>query len=462
MRRISIKYTSLVIAMVGMLYSCSTPRHYNRSQISTDNLYGEVKKDASNMADANWKTLFNDSQLIALIEEGLTNNPDLQIATLKIEEAEAAFKQSRTSLLPGINGFGQESYTRNAETIYPTGPREVNTYQLGLEASWEVDVWGKLRTAKRAAFATMLATDAGQKAVKTRLISSIATSYYSLMALDAQLKITQQTVVNSTKLVETMKALKASGMVTGAAVVQSEASLYAAKVTIPTLEQSITETEHALSILIGRTPGKIERSELSEQQITAELKAGVPSQLLDNRPDVMQAEYAVVSAFEMTNNAKAYFYPSLSISATSGLVSDDLDNLLDPTAFMANIVGGLSAPIFNKRANRTRLQVAKAQQQEALITLRSTLLTAGAEVQNTLSLYESIDKQRAIRAKQLTALEKSVEFTKELLKYGSANYTEVLSAQQSLLSAQLGDVNDQLSQLSSVVTLYRALGGGWK
>jgi outer membrane protein TolC len=214
--------------------------------------------------------------------------------------------------------------------------------------------------------------------------------------------------------------------------------------------------------MLGRTPGKIERGRLSNQQTPELVKTGVPSQLLDNRPDVMQAEYAVMSAFEVTRNARSYFYPALNITASAGLEAADLDDLLDADAFLLNVVGGLTAPIFNKRANKTRLEVAKARQEEALLSFRTALLNAGQEVNNALGQFDTSGKKILLRQQQLDALEKSVSYTKELLNYGSATYTEVLNARQSLLAAQLSNVNDHLEKLTSTVSLYRALGGGWK
>ena len=462
MKTFSLKHIFLLIGISAVLFSCNTTRHFQQDEINTEGLFGTGQTDSVTIADQAWQELFTDPYLKDLIAEGLNNNPDLQIATQRVLEAEAYLKQSKASLLPGISAKAIDNYTRNSESIYPDGPRDVNTYQLGLEASWEVDIWGKLRSSKRAAYADLLATDAGKKAVQTLLISNIARAYYNLTSLDAKLAITRQTVKNNIDLVETMKVLKESGQVTGAAIVQSEAARYAAEVTIPDWEQQIRETENALSMMLGRVPGAIQRNELSEQQIGALLQTGVPSQLLENRPDVMQAEYSVMSAFEMTNNAHGYFYPALTFTASSGFAATDLDELLDPASFAANVLGGLTAPLFNKRANITRLNVAKAQQEEALISLRSTLLNAGQEVNNALSLYETSDKKMSLRTQQLEALEKSVEYTKELLTYGSATYTEVLNAQQSLLAAQLNDVNDHLQQLNAIVSLYRALGGGWK
>lgn len=462
MKTTSIKNITLCIGLACLLFSCNTSTHFQRETVNTEGIFGLAETDSISLADTPWQELFTDPYLNQLIEEGLNNNADIQIAIQKVMAAEAYFSQSKASLLPTINAFGNGTYTRNPKSIYPDGPRDVNNYQLGAEASWEIDIWGKLRSSKRAAYANLLASDAAKKAVQTRLIANITAAYNNLNALDAKLVITQQTVKNNINLVETMKVLKESGRVTGAAIVQSEAARYAAEVTIPDLEQQIRETGNALSLLLGRVPGNIERKPLAIQVERSLLKTGVPSQLLDNRPDVMQAEYAVMSAFEITNNARAYFYPALTLTASTGFAATQLDELLDPASFAASVIGGLTAPIFNKKNNVTRLKVAKAQQKEALISFRNTLLTAGQEVNNALGLYETSVSKINLRQQQLTALEKSVDYTKELLNYGSATYTEVLNAQQSLLAAQLNSVNDHLQQLNAVVSLYRALGGGWK
>jgi outer membrane protein, multidrug efflux system len=463
MRTYSIKNIILIAGLAASLLSCSTAKHYQRGTVSTDKLFGDILiTDSATMASQPWRELFTESRLQKLIQEGLDNNPDLQIAVQRVIEAEAYFSQSKVALLPSVSANGKGTYLRNPESIYPDGPREVNTYQLSADASWEVDIWGKLRNAKKAAYANLLASDAGRKAVQTRLISNIASAYYTLVGLDAKLAITQQTVKNNIDLVETIKVLKESGKVTGAAIVQSEAARYAAEVTIPDLQQQIREAENELCLLLGRVPGTVERGKIEEQTLSSILKIGVPAQLLDNRPDVMQAEFDVMSAYETTSNARAYFFPALTLTASTGFVAADLSKLLDPTAFAANVIGGLAQPLFNKRINSTRLKVAKAQQEEALINFRNTLLKAGEEVHNTLGSYESSVQKIALRKLQLDALIKSVDYTKELLTYGTATYTEVLNAQTSLLSAQLNSVNDQLQQLNAVVTLYRALGGGWK
>ena len=463
MRTNSIKYIILITGLTVLLVSCGTSRHYQRETASTAGLYGNTATtDSATMANKPWRELFTETNLQKLIQEGIDNNPDLKIAVQKVVEAEAYFSQGKAALLPTISGKAMGNYTRNPETLYPNGPREVKYFQLGADASWEIDIWGKLRSSKRGAYANLLASDAGKKAVQTRLIADVATAYYNLVGLDEKLTITRQTVKNNIDLVETIKALKESGKVTGAAVVQSEAARYAAEVTIPDLEQQIREAGNALCLLLGRVPGTIEHGKIDGQNLSSALNTGIPVQLLDNRPDVMQAEFAVMSAYETTNSARAYFFPALTVTASTGFMATNLNQFFDPKTFAANVIGGLTQPLFNKKINTTRLKVAKAQQEEALISFRNILLKAGQEVQNALGSYQSSVQKIALRKQQLDALEKSVSYTKELLTYGTANYTEVLNAQTSLLSAQLSSVNDQLQQLNAVVTLYRALGGGWK
>ncbi len=458
----SLKNTMLVLLAALTLFACSTSNHYQRSQTITDGIFGTMESDSTNLANENWQDLFNDDLLDSLIAEGLRNNLDLEAAMQRVKSAEAYFKQSRAALAPSVSAQAGHTYVHRSESTYPNGPSNYNASQIMVQSSWEIDFWGKLSSAKKASYANYMASDAAQKAVQTSLIANIASSYYNLLALDSKLQITRETVKNSADLVETLKVLKESGRVTGAAVVQSEAARYAAEVTIPDIEQRIKATENTICLLLGRTPGRIERAKFEVQQANALLATGIPSQLLENRPDVMQAEFAVINAFELTNSAKAYFYPSVTLTANSGFEALEFKDLFDPASFAANLVGGLTQPIFNKRQNKTRLEVAKATQAEMLAYFSNTLLNAGKEVNDALSLYDSSVQKIELRQKQLDALEKSVDYTKELLIYGSATYTEVLNAQQSLLNAQINDVDDRLQQLNAVVTLYRALGGGWK
>ncbi|WP_439698046.1 efflux transporter outer membrane subunit [Mucilaginibacter sp. AW1-7] len=468
MNRRSFKYILPFTLLFGVVLSCKVTKTYNRPDIGTTGLYRDGQtNDTTTIAAMPWQKIFADTILRSLIQEGLNNNLDLKTAVQRILEAQATLQQSKAAFYPSLSG--NASVTRSKQSSaglnYPAGTivnTLTTTYQAGLTTSWEADVWGKLSSTKRAALATFLQTDAAKRAVQTQLIADIANNYFTLLALDKQLEITLETLKNRIKDVETMKELKAGAVVNGAAVVQSEANRYAAEVSIPDLKRSIRETENALDILLSRPPGAVNRGSLATQNMATELQAGIPTQLLTNRPDVQQSEYAFRAAFENTNVAKTYFYPSFTITASGGLSTLQLKDFFVNSIFY-NIAAGLTQPIFNQGLNKARLRTAQAQQQEALNSFQKTLLVAGQEVSNALYAHQTALEKQDARSKQIIALQKSVEYTQELLRYSSAtNYTDVLTSEQNLLAAQLSGVNDKLQELQSVVNLYRALGGGWR
>jgi NodT family efflux transporter outer membrane factor (OMF) lipoprotein len=409
-----------------------------------------------------WSELFTDTVLQRLIAEGITNSPDLLMAYTRIDQAEAYFAQSKAALWPTLNGNAAITESKLSEAQGFGIRTRATQFQIGVASVWEIDIWGKLRSNRRANLASLLQSQAAAKTIQTRLISLIATYYYQLLALDQQLLITEQTVHYWDTTVLTMRALKEASRVTEAAVVQSEAQRYGAEVTIPDIRQSIRETENALSILIGTVPGNVERTALAEQQAPAQLRVGLPAQLLANRPDVYEAEMNFRNAFELTNVAQTQFYPSLSINGSTGFSSLSVNDLFNPASIVASIGAGIVQPIFNQRQNRTRLEVSRAIQQEAFYNFQNSLLIAGQEVSDALSLHQTALEKMEIRSSQIDALENSVEYSHELLQNGFANYTEVINARQFLLQAELGRVNDRLQQLRATVNLYRALGGGWR
>ncbi len=464
-QKISIFITGSLLLSLG---ACVTQKYKTPEELKADSLYRDVAQtDSATIADLPTSALFSDPQLQALIKEGIENNLDLKASIERMKSAEANLRLSKTAFLPSLNL--DVNVTDNKQSVaalnFPPGINintETQLYRAQLSSAWEIDVWGKLGSAKRSALASYLQTDAAKRAVQTQLISSIATNYYTLLALDLQLKITEQTLASRIKNVEAIKELKEAGIVNGAAVVQSEANRYAAEVSIPDLKRSIRETENALNLLLGKGAGSVTRNTLEEQQDYKDLQVGLSSQLLKNRPDVQQAELAFRVAFENTNLAKTYFYPQLTLTANGGLSSLKLENFFDNSIFYS-FVAGLTQPIFNKGQNKARLTSAKAAQQESYFAFQKSVLTAGSEVSNALFAYQAaVDKENS-RAKQIASLEKAVDYTKELLKFSSAtNYTDVLTSEQSLLAAQLSAVNDKLQKLQSIVNLYRALGGGWK
>jgi len=463
-----LKYSSLLLVLIGLFLSCKITKTYEHPGVNTINLYrDQATTDTATIASIPWQTLFADTVLKSLINEGLHQNLNLKIAVQKIYEAQAALKLSKQAFLPGVSGNASVANSKAslASLDYPPGivvNSVTTTYLLGLSASWEADIWGQLNSAKKVAFANLLQTDAAKRAIQTQLIADIANNYYSLLALDQELEITNTAVQYRIKDVETMKALKEGDVVTGAAVVQSEANRYSAEVAIPDIKRSIRETENALDLLLGRPPGPVNRVKLEDEQPITNLLVGIPAQLLKNRPDVQQSEYNFRSAFENTNLALTYFYPAFTITASGGFSNLTLKDFFVNSVFY-NIAAGLTQPIFNQGINKARLKTAQAQQLEALYNFQQTVLTAGQEVSNALYAYQTALEKDGSRTKQIAALVKAVDYTQELLRYSSAtNYTDVLTSEQSLLAAQLDGVNDRLQQLQATVNLYRALGGGWR
>jgi len=463
------KYYFIIGFSILTLSACVTKK-YERPELNSNGLYRDKIEDAADtatMADLPWKSLFSDATLQTLIEQGIKENLDLKQAVERIRIAEASLFQSRAALLPSLSADVSVTDAKQSRAAlnFPPGINintETQTYRAQLSTSWEADIWGKLNSAKRSAYASLLQTDAAKRAVQTQLIANIANSYYNLLALDKQLAITEQTIKIRESDVETMKALKEAAVVNGAAVVQSEANLYAAQVTLPDLKRNIRETENALSVLLGKGAGSISRTTLDQQEPYTALETGVSAQLLQNRPDVQAAEFAFRAAFEDKNVAKAFFYPALTLTANGGLSTLDMKNFFDNSIFY-NLIGGLTQPIFNRGQNKARLRTAEAQQQIAFYELQKSLLTSGQEVSDALFSYRTASEKEVTRARQIASLTKAVDYTKELLRYSSAtNYTDVLTSEQSLLTAQLNSINDRLQKLQSVVNLYKALGGGWK
>ena len=459
-----------VLAAAGLLIiaSCNVSKHYKRPNVNVANLYRDSSAtDSNSIAALPWRSLFSDTVLQNLIQEGINNNLNLKTAILKIAEANATLKESKAAYFPTLNAGVSVTKAKasQAAQTFPAGlgiDLNTTTYQGDFSASWTVNVWGQLSSLKRQAIAQFLESDASKRAVQTALVAGIANDYYLLLSYDQQLAITQQSVKNYIQDVETNKSLLKADVVTGAAVVQSEANRYAAEITIPDLESNIRETENALCILLGRGPGSIKRLTIGEQIPVETLNAGLSTQLLKNRPDIQESEFAFMSAFENTNVAHSYFYPTLTITAEGGLSTLQLKDLFNNSIFY-NLVGGLTQPIFNQGQNKARYRIAKAQQLEAFNAYQQSILTAGQSVANDLFSYQQALKKADLRKKELNALEKSVDYTKQLLTYSSAtNYTDVLTSEQSLLAAQLAGVSDKLQQLQAIVNLYTDLGGGWK
>lgn len=449
------------LCMAALLSSCHIYKKYERPEVETRGIYRDpvsdtdtLVSDTVNMANLPWEKLFTDPQLQQLIRLGLERNTDLQTAILRVKEAQASLMTSRLSYLPSLSLAPQGG-------VSSFDKKQGNwTWTLPVAGSWDIDLFGKILNSKRAAQAALLQSEAGRQAVQTQVVAAIANSYYMLLMLDKQLEITQTTAVLWAENVETMKAMKEAAMVNEAGVVQSEANYYAVVASVSDLKDQIRQTENALSLLLREAPHRIERGKLKDQVLPGVLNAGVPVQLLANRPDVKMAEMALAGTYYNTNEARAAFYPSISISGTYGWTNQAGSMIINPGKVIASAIGSLTQPLFYRGANIARLKIARAQQEEAMLSFEQAILNAGADVSDALSLYESAKQKLIQRTQQINSLEKSVEYTRELLSLGSSTYLEVLTAQQSLLNARLSEIADQFQQMQAVVALYHALGGG--
>lgn len=462
-------YNLILVASTSILAtSCFVAKEYTRPEVTesevlyrTDNL----PTDSVSMAAISWKELFTDSLLKQYIAKGLTNNIDIRIAIQQMIAAEAYAQQGKAGYLPSLNvgaNYTHQELSKNSQFGSFLTNTSTDQYDITANLAWEADIWGKIRSNKRATQAAYLQNVAGHQAVKTQLISNIATAYYTLTALDAQLEVTKKTIQVRDSSVTTIKALKDAGYVTQVAVDQNIAQYNNAKALEVDLKVAIFKAENTLSILLGETPQSYDRNHLGAQNITSNLTLGVPTTLLRNRPDVMAAEYGLIQAFEYTNVANSSLYPSLKLTASGGFQSLDLDQLLDANSLFATVIGGLTQPLLNQRALKTQKEVAIAQQEQALLNFKKTLLLAGSEVSNALYSYTSETEKFTYREQEVQALRNAEVNSEELLKNGYATYLDLLTARQSALSAELNVVDNKLQQLLAVVQLYEALGGGWK
>lgn len=448
------------------LQSCFVAKEYTRaediveiSRYRTD----QLPQDSLSMAAVSWREIFTDPILQGYIEEGLNNNMDIRIALQQLAIAEAYVKQGKAAYFPTLNGTARATHQEFSESSQFGGQvSSANQFELSGGLSWEADIWGKIRSGKRAAEASYLQSVAAHQAVKSRLVANIASTYYQLLAIDEQIRVTEETIETRSKGLETTEALKEAGNVTEVGVKQTEAQLYTAQAILVDLKKQSRLMENTLSILLGSNPRDITRKTLEEQSIDIPIETGVPSQLLSNRPDVMAAEYSLINAFEMTNVARSNFYPSLTINANGGFQSLELDKLFDVNSLFASVVGGLTQPIFNSRRIKTQYEVSKAQQEQALLQFKYSLLVASKEVSDAMYSIEAASEKITIKESENEAYNLATDYSEELLNNGFANYLEVLTAQERALNSSLDLVAAKNNRLQAIVDLYEALGGGWR
>ena len=456
----------LLAGIAGFFYSCKVTDTYQDPQIEKsrqDNLFRQkTSNDSISTANVAWNQIFTDAKLQTIIKKTIENNLDLKVAVARIQEASAVFKQSKLQNLPSLDGVASITETKNSGAaqggnfVMP----DLLVYRLGISTGWEVDIWGRIKSLKKSAYAGFLQTDAAKRAVLTQLVAQAANLYYQLISLDKQLEITKQTVELRKKDVETVEALMDAAYLTGADVEQSKANLYSAQLTIPDLELQIQQTENSLNVLMNDNPHSIDRNSIDSQVVYTDLETGIPASLLKNRPDVQAAELSFRQAFENKNIAMAQVYPALNITGTLGLSSRTLQDFFTNSLFYT-AGGTLTQNIFQMGNRKAQVKIMEARKMQAYYTFEKTLLTAGSEVSNSLLSYQKAKEKETTRQLQIQSLEKSLEFNKELLTYSSkTNYVNVLTSEQSLLAAKLAGVNDKLQQLQAVTEFYRALGGG--
>ena len=446
----------LLSTAAALLSSCGIYIKYKPAESVPDNLYGEEFgiEDTTSLGSMDWHELFTDPQLQAYIEQGLQNNTDYLSAQLRIEEAEATLLSSKLAFLPSFALAPQGTVSSF------DGGKATQTYSLPVTASWELDIFGKMRNSKRQAQALYAQSKDYKQAVRTQLIAGIANTYYTLLMLDDQLACAQDMARSWEETVRSTRALMNAGQANEAAVSQMEAACYEVQASVLDLKEQINQAENSFALLLAETPRSYERGILAGVQMPDELSVGIPMQMLANRPDVRMAERSLESAFYATNAARSAFYPSITLSGSAGWTNSAGSMIINPAKFLASAVGSLTQPLFARGQLLGQLKISKAQQEEAALSFQQTLLNAGSEVNDALTAWQTSRDKSLLLDKQVVSLQKAVESTSLLMKHGTTTYLEVLTAKQNLLSAQLTQTANRFSEIQSVITLYCALGGG--
>ena len=445
-----------LVTVCSILSSCGTYTHYKSEVFVPDNLYGKevVIADTINLGGMDWHELFTDPHLQALIEQGLQSNTDYQSAQLRVEEAEAALLSAKLAFLPSFALAPQG-------TVSSFDNRKVTqTYSLPVTASWELDIFGRMRNAKKQSKALYAQSRDYRQTVRTQLITGIANTYYTLLMLDEQLAISKQTEETWKETVASIRALMNAGMANESAVSQMEAAYYQVQASVLDLEEQINQVENSLALLLAETPRHYERGVLAEQQFPADFSVGIPVQMLSCRPDVRSAERTLEAAFYGTNAARSAFYPSITLSGSAGWTNSAGSMIVNPGKFVASAIGSLTQPLFARGQLIAQYRIARARQEEASLAFQQTLLNAGSEVNDALTAWQTSRSKSELLDKQVASLQTAAHSTSLLMEHGNTTYLEVLTARQTLLSAQLSQTANQFSEIQSLINLYKALGGG--
>lgn len=454
---------SIYIIMSGVLLlsSCGVYKKYDRPDVNTKGLYRDavndldtlVSNDTATLGSTPWREVFTDPKLQALIDTALNNNSDLLTASLSVKQAEAMLTSAKLAYFPSF------AFAPSGTLSSWDGAKTSKIYSLPIQASWTVDLFGSLTTAKRAQKMALLQTRDYQRAVRTSIISGVANCYYTLLMLDEQMKITRETEDLTRQTWETMQDMKQYYGYNEASVLSAKANYLSVKASIPEIERQIREVENSLSLLLAQAPAHIDRGTFEGQSLPEDLRVGVGVQVLANRPDVHAKEMALANCFYNVAKARAAFYPNITITGSAAWTNSSGMGIVNPGKMLASAVGSLVQPIFQRGQLVAGLKVAKAQQEQAYIAWQQSVLNAGSEVSNALKLYETSSKLSEIEAERTQTLQANVEAVTALMANG-ATYLEVITAQQGLLASKLQKVADDFNKMQAVVNLYYALGGG--
>lgn len=448
-----------LVVLASSLSGCQVYHKYslpeNEAIVNDYKRAAAVSPDSSTLPYLGWRDVFRDPMLQTLIQTALDNNKNLENARLNVDIARAQLKGAKLSYFPSL------ALNPNGGTASYGGSHMNWSYTIPLALNWEIDAFGKILNRKRGAEVTVEQMEAYRQAAQSQIVCGVASTYYALVLLNQQLDLTVRTSEIWADQVASMKDMKTVGMVTEAAVVQSEANYYSILASIPDLEQSIRTTQNALSLLLNTYPQEWDVTSDLTFEIPDPMVTGLPISYLAVRPDIAAAERGLAAAYYTTNSARAAFYPSLNISAQGGFTNAIGTMITNPGKWFIQLAGQLTAPIFSRGQNIATLEAAKASQQIALNNFEYSILNASSEVSDAMIKYRKNRDKRAQVLKQIDALEKSVEYTQELLTFGqSTTYLEVLTARSALLQAQLASLNCWHNKVTALIDLYQAVGGG--
>ncbi len=456
----------LAVGCGCFLFGCAVGPNYHRPVVdSPAGFRGDNFATNTSFADLDWWQVYQDTHLQALLREALTNNYDLRIAITRVEQSRALAMQARSQFVPSANYDGIVSRGRNqvAGSAFPNNARTASTASATLNAVWELDLWGRIRRLNEGARARFLASEEARHGVRLSLVSEVATDYFGLLELDQELEIAGRTTNSFTESLRIFSQRLQGGTASALEAARAEAALADANATIPAILDQISSTENQLCLLLGRTPGSIERDAPSNKaMLPPEVPAGLPSSLLERRPDVRAAEQLLRSANAQIGESVAEFFPKIGLTAFLGRVSPELSAFTLGSANAWGIAASASGPLFEGGRLVGQYQQAKAAREEALLQYRQSVLAALRDVSDALISRERLGEGREQRTRQVTALETAVKLSSERYIAGKASYYEVLEAQQQLFPAQLNLARTQRDQLLATVNLYKALGGGWQ